>query len=339
MFDYKGYTQQRLLNLCSDEINKCPYEIIYWQAEVYSIGKCLRDITGYPDDKPLYIFTEHAPKSIVDYIPDYELNNDAPVHFVSSKNALEIFKRNSKKPCYQYTYPIITYRRKHNMVKKENAKGTIVFPAHSIPGLKAEFDIDKFCNELNNLSDEYKPICICLHYHDINDGLHLEFIKRGFPVYSAGHPYNPDYIDKFYDILTNFKYSMSNMLGSYVYYSVELGIPFSIIGKESTFNNTEHNIYKKGVLKYSEISPMFKNQYELFSNKDRNIITDEQKEYVKKGLGLDSDLSIKELRKILDWAYYKKSFKLKDLLFRKSKYGNKRTVAILNFIKINYKKR
>ena len=85
-------------------------------------------------------------------------------------------------------------------------------------------------------------------------------------------------------------------------------------------------------------NPLYKKSFNLFFNKNRDEITDEQKEFVEKRLGLDSNLSVKELKKILWKAYFKKGFKLKNLLFEKTKYKNRRFIKILNFIKISYKK-
>ena len=324
MFDYKGQSPEELLDLCSEKnVIKSPI-FVNWVAEVYAIGKCLRYITKLPKWFPLDIYTEHGPgNNITNKIDKHEMENSAYCHFVASRRTYELYKKSCNKRCYHYKYPAITYKEMKGIKQSPDAKGTIVYPMHSVDWNKVEYDIDDLCNQLNALPDEYKPICICLHYHDINKGQHEEFIKRGFPVYTAGHPYDDRYIDRFYDILKNFKYSMSNEAGSYLYYSVDLGIPFSIIGKPGKIIIPKDFILDgkvhrpKGEFNVRENYALFEAEYQMFKDKPRDTITDEQREYVRTGLGYDSSLSTSDLKKILINAaieWYLKDGKLKNML-------------------------
>lgn len=312
MFDYEGQTEEELVDICNDRHNN-NYPSPSWTAEVYSIGKCLRDTTGYPSFLPLNIYTQHGPNgSAGGKIPEHEYKNNTYCLLVSSSSSKKYGDTTPKKTI-QYEYPIITYRRKHGINQANDARGTIVFPDHSIPGFNVNFDYDDFCNELNNLSEEYKPVCICLHYHDINKGQHKEFIKRGFPVYSAGTPYSNDYIDKFYNILKNFKYSMSNAIGSHVYYSIEMGIPFSLIGKRPNYYNESFGGQAMGDFDIFKRYPEMVSLYKLFCNTPRNRITLEQKIYVYKALGIGEGVKGKKLGIILWIAYLKYFFSSENL--------------------------
>ncbi len=59
------------------------------------------------------------------------------------------------------------------------------------------------------------------------------FISKGYKVVTAGNPHDNTYTQKFYAILKNYKYTMSNLIGSYTFYSVEMGIPFSLYGRRT----------------------------------------------------------------------------------------------------------
>ncbi|GBR75489.1 hypothetical protein NO2_0160 [Candidatus Termititenax persephonae] len=305
MFDYSGFSEKKLLKLCDDSsvvINPSDWQC-HWTAGIYSIGKCLRDYAGFPDKLPLNICTEHGPgHRMYDHIDKHEINNTTYSFLVSTSKTMNLYKTKSAKKVYHCVYPVIAYRRKYNIEQTKTARGTIVFPAHSLPEVDTVFDLDDFCRQLKALPAEFQPICVCLHQHDVNKGQHKEFIKRGFPVYTAGNSKDKNYIDRFYSILQNFKYSMSNSFGSYVYFSVEMGIPFSIIGTGVDFTNVRDS--------YTHLQDwggdFWKNYHvycEIFHNKPRTLITPEQKEFVEAGVGLTSSMTPRKMNFILWRAY------------------------------------
>src|SRR5690606_30486822 len=84
-----------------------------------------------------------------------------------------------------------------------------------------------------------KPVTICLHFVDVLKGKHRLFEEAGFRCVTAGHMFNKDFISNFYKIVTNFKYSLSNDIGSHTFYSIELVIPFSLMGDPAKVQNTK----------------------------------------------------------------------------------------------------
>ena len=100
-------------------------------------------------------------------------------------------------------------------------------------------DFVQIIDQLKNLPEEFKPITVCLHFVDILKDKHLLFEKAGFECVTAGHMFNRDFISNFYDILIQFKYSLSNDVGSHTFYSIELGIPFSLLGESAQVTITK----------------------------------------------------------------------------------------------------
>lgn len=309
-----GISEKELLRLSSTEgLNKCLAKQLYWTAEVYSFGKYIRKYAYYPSFFPLYCYTDHGAGEYFDQIAKHEIESTAPVQFYNSPISTELFKKVSNKPCYTMLSPFVICRRMNKIEQSKNAKGTLAFPSHSTPDIDLVSDIEGYIEELKKLPEEFQPVSVCLHMHDINKGQHKIFMKHGFPVYTAGHALDCRFAERFYDILKNFKYTTSNLIGSYTYYSIEMGIPFSIYGNDPEYyNNADANL-EKGEYKYKE-SDGYQSFYKLLGGLNKKV-TPEQKEFVERNLGIYDGLSRFEMAKVLYLAYFKRGNFLRDILY------------------------
>ena len=184
------------------------------------------------------------------------------------------------------------------------AKGTIVFPAHTTPSIDDISDVENYIQQLFELPEEFQPISVCLHMHDINKGRHHIFKKHKIPIYTAGSNLDDRFAERFYDIIKNFRYATSNMVGSYLYYCIEMGIPFSIYGNKQVFiNQLDPNIPKGLYDPYAEFQ-RFRQVHDMFSGIFTNI-SPAQKEYVEISLGLRDGIS----RGKMAWVLYSSFFK------------------------------
>ena len=69
------------------------------------------------------------------------------------------------------------------------------------------------------------------YYYDVLQGHHAIFEQAGFEVVTNGYIGDFDFVEIFYDTIRRFRYTTSNHTGSYAYYSLEMGIPFFLYGK------------------------------------------------------------------------------------------------------------
>ncbi|MEP7171086.1 MAG: hypothetical protein ABI855_17090 [Bacteroidota bacterium] len=255
----------------------------YVPSNIYGFGKHLKEYGFFPDSLPLCIYMDHG-ITFADKIPPHEINNDAPCMFKFSPRLVKIYKSVSDKPCYPLPSPYVFYRRKNKITVNSNAEGTIIFPAHSTPDLDDLTDWKEYMNELNQLPGEYKPITICLHENDIKKGLHKLFLSSGFKVTTAGAIMDARFTERFYYILRQHKYSVSNLIGSYAFYSVEMGIPFTLYGKGPVyFNKNDPNIEKGNYTSYK--TETYNYAKKLFTGFQYEV-TNEQKKIVSYELGL-----------------------------------------------------
>jgi hypothetical protein len=79
--------------------------------------------------------------------------------------------------------------------------------------------------------------------HDIKLGQHKVFMSHGLPCVTAGHNSDSRFIERFYNIMRNFRYTSSNLIGTYTSLSLEMNIPFFIYGpREKYINKSDPNI-------------------------------------------------------------------------------------------------
>ena len=256
----------------------------------YGHDKILRAYMRLPKPFPLNVQIQHGWYGT--YIPDLETADQSGVMLVWSKRIADAWKKKTDKEVVVCGAPFVMYRQMHGITKAPNASGTVVFPAHSTQSFAAKYDVDDYCRQLSELPEHMQPITVCLHYRDMEQAA-SPYKKHGFKVVTAGESRQADYgfVKNFYQILAAHKYSTSNIVGSYTFYSVELGIPFFIYGPSNEFVSN-HAGGQENVLKRSEYSAMV---YELFSELHETI-PDRIKEFALEELGYPDRVEVAALR-------------------------------------------
>lgn len=301
----ESFSEEKIKELCSVENLRQRSRWKFWPSEVYGIGRALRESSYfYPKKVPLYLYSNHSP-FYIEIVSKHELENDAPVQIFNWIKSVNEFKKKSKKPCFNVQWPYIRYRKNHKIERAKDATGTIVFPTHTTDAWDDEFNQDKYIQDLKNLPEKFHPVSICIHKHDVDKGLHEVYLKAGFKVYTAGHYADERYIDRFYEILRNFKYSTSNELGACGLYSVELGIPYFTYGERSKLINKSDDNFPKGYLDRFQLEG-YKEEDELFVRNpfaEEIVITEGQKKFVYERMGLDAKDSRLKITLILWFAF------------------------------------
>lgn len=303
----EGYSKEKLKKLCSEsDLQQNCIRTKFWVSEVYGLGRALREYSYfYPKKKPLYVYSNHGPYFFGD-IPKHELESEAPIQIYNSKKFVDMFRKKSKKPCIRIEWPYLPYIKRHGIKRVENPQGTIVYPSHSTPLVNETFDIQKYIEQLKALPEKFHPICICLHKHDIDKGVHETYLDAGFSVFTAGHYGDDRYIDRFYEIMKHFKYVTSNEVSSYTFYAINMAIPFFVYGENTKVVNIGDENYDKDELKIFSFSG-YPEAYNLFLQdpfKEEILITCEQEDFVKQVLGEDEEISRLKMTIVLWWAFF-----------------------------------
>ena len=286
-----------------------------WTIMVYSLGKYIKEYGFCPSFLPILIYTDHGPNLTTNVVAPHELINNCPVQFYHNHRLVEEFKKLSKKPCYTMYSPSVYYRRKNKIEANKDAKGTIVFPSHSTKLIDNLMNWDGYIDQLKNLPEKFQPISICFHMSDIEKNLHKLFLEKGFDVYTAGNIYDERFAERFYDILRKFKYSSSNLIGSYTFYSVEMGIPFFLFGNSPIYyNHGDPNIEKGNYCSYKS-QDIYMELERMFSEASDQVTVD-QKKYIEEALGLYHGISRIKMAFILYYSFI--VYMIKSRFFIKS---------------------
>ncbi len=289
----RGLTENELISMSTHQSDIRGF----LEPEMYGFGKEFRYLGRYLNSLPLYFSCQHG-VSLWDKPQSHDLNSPYPVMFVFSKRMQNAWRKISKKPCFVLTNPFITYRRRCNLQQNINSEGTIAFFSHSTKEIDIELDIAKYIDQLRKLPEHMEPVDVCFHYIDILKGYYRRFYDNGFSCFTAGHCEHPDFMERFYNILINYRYSTSNNVGSHSFYSIEMGIPFFVYGEKPSNINKADSSFPLGKNDFLYSGKQAKIAEELMQEV-RDNISEETIKIVNSELGINEGISRISLMSIM----------------------------------------
>lgn len=268
-----------------------------FSSEIYSMGKTFRRAYKFPKFLSLPIASDHG-VNIQSTYDEYERNSKGPF-FTWNLDKYKFIKRLHRE-VYFVPHPWIEYKNKHINFKKEKSGTIIFFPKSTTLKVNIKF-LDQYMKSLKKLPKKCKPISICLFFHDIKyDNLHKKIRKYNFPIVTAGYSSSKYFVDRFYDLISNFKYA-SSPLGarpsSNFFFCIEAGIPFFFHGRNLEYISDGTSTFKKGKLSLHKVmSPKYgtKKEYKKMLKIAKNFnnisdkITPKQKKIIHHYLGLNA---------------------------------------------------
>ncbi len=216
------------------------------ETERYGCGQILRKYCWYPKKWPLRMRNFHGP-SQWDHVTQHLLEAREKFIGLYSKRLKNDFDEKTGRKSYVIQAPFWVYA-KNKKIKSDNAKGTLFFPSHSTFWCDIESDTKDIISFLKKLPSEMQPISVCLFFVDIQKGRHKIYKEAGFAVYTAGSWDNQWFAHNFFEIAKYFKYSLSNSLGSQLFYCTAIGVESFIIDfKPTVLTNTDTNILSSAI--------------------------------------------------------------------------------------------
>ena len=268
----------------------------------YGMNVALRQMTHFPKCLALPVWQQHGLYCSSKFgIADYPEAKRAGIMLVFSKRMQDLWNRNYDVPCFIGGLMLARYRRFMGWKQNPDARGTIFFAAHSVGKMIAKYDIEAIHQQLSMLPDGFQPVTISLHYYDC-EVLHLDELYRakGYEVFTAGPGGLSDYPQKFYRNLCRHKYACSNDVGTFILYSLEMDMPFFMIGdrpKVVVENGNSENL-TPGVYDFTRTG-LAKDVYDLFDTGPQKNISEEQKKWFREEAGMDEECDLMELRKMM----------------------------------------
>lgn len=263
---------------------------LYWPTEIYGFGRCYREWLKWPNWLPIPVYGDHG-VCIHGKLEGHEINSRPKTHLTWYRDRAEYSENHKFKKMMRIPHPWVTYRRNFGYKLNPDARGTLIFFAHSIVGTEiVDYDWDGYFEKLVSLPDDFHPLVICMHQHDINKGYHRALRKFQLPIVTVGEASSPYFVDRFYSLVSSFKYATSSIGGSDLFYCEEMGVRYFLMGGEPVYVNFSHTQAPLGIMKpldeVCERASQLKRK--LFSEfPPTNSV--EKKKFVSDVLGLDVD--------------------------------------------------
>jgi hypothetical protein len=289
--------QSDLIELCCDRVLKT--EELFKPNAYYGNDFVLKKYSSISNNKSLKIVIPHGVYLTGSFVWVEEKNAIIPCLYYHSRNRYEIYNNKTNKILLPAASPFVYLTELLKDQPKPEREGSIFFPSHSTHHVVSETDFENLAAAIEQLDDKYKPVSVCMYWRDYNLGHHEIFQKKGFRIVSAGHMFDPCFLFRLYHLCSIHKYSISNELGSHLFYSLKSGCSFF-------FCNYEQTTYKAtvGILERDAPIPdreIVKSLLGLFS-KPTDKPTDEQLHVADDLMGVEYLKSPDELREELDFA-------------------------------------
>lgn len=273
--------QENIEELCKPKLEN-RFEV-YSPNDNYGFAYILKTYANYPIEEPIYATFPHGPYLRDRVIPKSELEVELPAHLNYPPYTTDLWKKATKKKKVIPAAAPIHYALKlfSPEVKPDQRKGTLFMPKHSTQVVSVSFDKQAVIQELKSLPEEFHPITVCVHWQDVEKGLHTFFKSNGFNVVSAGHLTDYQYMFRWLHLVSQYKLISHCGLGSALFYSILADHPFFLTKEDAkTDSNPNFQLFHKNIPHYSSAAnKRMENLRELFG-KPLSEITAEQKSVV-----------------------------------------------------------
>jgi hypothetical protein len=180
-------------------------------------------------------------------------------------------------------------------IKKDLGRTLLVFPVHSLADAYSNYDVKDFIAKILDVGKEFDNILVCLYYLDIrSNGMAEKYTGYGFKITTAGHKYDPNFINRLRSIIELSDFTLSNRVGTNTGYCIHLNKPHFIYEQKIEMKNSVSTHYRTE----DELSVQAVEIAEIIScfNSMDATIRHEQRKIVEKYWGTDEIKPISKLR-------------------------------------------
>ena len=299
-----GYSDLQLIELSKNRPSRNGLSVwATWESERTSFGKTFRKMIGYPKFLPLFFSSDHYVDMLTSY-RENEANPTYPLYLTWNKEKCSKLRNDYSVDAIHVQHPWISYRRKKFSVRNKESNGTLLFWPHSSQHLNVQLDMEKVKQSLSAIPEKYKPISICISAHDIQLGLLPKIRTLNYPIYTVGNVQDQRFVDRFYTLVNNFRFSAGFFPGSHVYYLHEFGIPYLAFDYSVvTMSSHGSSAVADGVFDLLAKDYPEEHERKIFDDWYARMrefcdeVSDDQMTFALKQLGFDSDITDIELRK------------------------------------------
>lgn len=179
--------------------------------------------------------------------------------------------------------------------RRKNGRTLLVFPEHGIEGLDIRYDMEAFCEEIDQVAKDFDTVMVCLYFHDVQLRMDKLYKKRGYKVVCAGSGLDKYFLSRLRMIFQLSDAVIGNAYTTGLAYALYFDKPVYVFRQEVGYDNTSGN----NGTQLERITDVEQEFYEITSDKSFGNL-EKQKEWGKYYFGLDEVKSKEELAALLN---------------------------------------
>lgn len=200
----------------------------------YDHGFWIRKWLSWPNWLPLPLHADHG-LTLSGIFEEHEYNTPTKIYLTWNYHRYSWLKNTSKKRVFFIPHPYLTMLADKYLEASPSQSGTLVFWPHSCPDeVFSQEYVNSYLLELDKLADKFKPISICVHYHDMKDDFLLEKLCN-YRVVTAGSPFEQGFSERLFSLISIHQYATSSIIGSYTPLCEVIGTSFFLYGSSPQY--------------------------------------------------------------------------------------------------------
>ena len=213
----------------------------------YNHAGIIKEYAGFNKKIQLPFAIEHSPY-LNNYVWDVDINTDTFGIITFSDYRCDVLSKATTKlvipigPYIHYAKSFLSIKE-FEQEKKKLGKTLLVFPAHSTHFHGVSYDYQQDVNFLLKIGKDFDSILVCLYWKDIIAGKANNYRNSRFKIVTAGHIFDPHFLNRLKTIIQLSDFTMSNSPGNHIGYCVHLNKPHYLYLMDTTIS-TLSNISK-----------------------------------------------------------------------------------------------
>ena len=275
---------------------------IYTPNDFYGHATILKQYMQLPIAYKIKAAIEHGP-FLGEHIWEEDIKASLPCIFTQSAKRFSVLKKKTSKALFSIGPPLFyaNHDLDHSFLisdKNRLRKSLLVFPAHSTHWVKANYNIIKYCKFLENLGKNFDSIRVCLYWKDILNGVAEIYMSYGFECVTAGHIYDPLFLNRLKSIIKTSTITTSNEVGTHIGYCIMMGKPHFLNDINIQYTAESEKILKR------DLNNDIKTDLEIRSafSKLQDYISTKQMEIIDRHWGISETKTVEEMKSILEIA-------------------------------------